>query len=324
MPLFSPLNWFKQRFAQWTLQRSVTHGVLHLNLRTIYIIPSKQGLAFCLLLLLMLLSDINYTLSLGYALTFLLISVGALSMLLAFRNLSSLSIRAGALSPVFCGDDAQFTFHFENPHALTRYQLHLQDPTHHQQNFDLAAQQSSVISLAILAKQRGWLKCERLTLFSHFPFGLFYTWTYLHFDSQVLVYPKPALATPLPWQNFNETGGKMQCVPGQDDFAGFRNYNAGDALTHVAWKTLARGQSLQIKQFSDFQTDTLWLDWAQLAPNHAEENLSILTRWVIDAHAANIPFGLRLPQLEISPAHGLTHQANCLRALALFELTSSA
>jgi uncharacterized protein (DUF58 family) len=320
MSLFSPSNWFKQRFARWTFRRSVTHGVLYLSLRTVYIIPSKQGIAFCLLLVLMLLSDINYNLSLGYALTFLLATVGGLSMLYTFRNLSALSIRAGAITPVFMGDLVQFTFHFENLSSITRYQLHLQDNANHRQIFDLAPSQTSVIHLSILATQRGWLESGRLTLFSRFPFGLFHAWTYLHFDSRGLVYPKPALPTPLPWHGSVQAEGKILTANGEDDFAGLRNYVQGDALAHVAWKALARGQSLQIKQFSGTQNQTLWLDWAQLPPNITEQNLSTLTRWVIEADAANIQFGLRLPQLEISPNQGAAHQANCLRALALFEV----
>jgi len=318
MSLFSLSSWLKQRFARWTFRRSVTQGALHLSLRTVYIIPSKQGLAFCLLLILMLLTDINYNLSLGYALTFLLATVGGLSMLYAFRNLSALSIRAGAVTPAFLGDSVQFAFYFENPSRLTRYQLHLQDNANHRQTFALEPNQSSLIHLSILATQRGWLKSGRLTLFSRFPFGLFHAWTYLHFDSRALVYPKPAAPSPLPWHSSSARIGQTVSANGEDDFAGLRNYVTGDALAHVAWKALARGQALQIKQFSGVQSETLWLDWAQLPPNRTEQNLSTLTRWVIDADAANIQFGLRLPQLEISPAQGVAHRANCLRALALF------
>ena len=61
---------FKQKFRNWAFRRTVERGTLVLNQRRIYIMPSRQGLAFVFVLILMLLGDINYNLSLGYVLTF--------------------------------------------------------------------------------------------------------------------------------------------------------------------------------------------------------------------------------------------------------------
>ena len=78
-------------------------------------------LAFVLLL--MLLGDINYNLSLGYVLTFLLTMMAVMSMLHAFRNLAHLEIRAGRAAAVFSGETAEFVLHFNNRSQLPRYQL---------------------------------------------------------------------------------------------------------------------------------------------------------------------------------------------------------
>jgi len=75
---------------------------------------------------------------------------------------------------------------------------------------------------------------------------------------------------------------------------------------------------LQVKQFSAQQGHTLWLDWSQL-PNIAQERkLELLTRWVLDAEAQGMRYGLRLPERELQPAQGKMHRAECLRALALY------
>jgi uncharacterized protein (DUF58 family) len=64
----------------------------------------------------------------------------------------------------------------------------------------------------------------------------------------------------------------------------------------------------------------LWLDWALLPPGlDTEARLSRLTRWVIDAHAAGLSFGLRLPGAELLPASGDAQRERCLEALALFD-----
>ncbi|MFA7400864.1 MAG: DUF58 domain-containing protein, partial [Sideroxydans sp.] len=95
------LKRLRHLFRNWAFRRTVETGTVVLNQRRIYIIPSKQGLAFALVLGLMLLGDINYNLSLGYVLTFLLATTGGISMLHAFRNMAQIEIHAGHVDPVF-------------------------------------------------------------------------------------------------------------------------------------------------------------------------------------------------------------------------------
>jgi hypothetical protein len=65
----------------------------------------------------------------------------------------------------------------------------------------------------------------------------------------------------------------------------------------------------------------LWLDWSQL-PNIAQERkLERLTRWVLDADAQGLHYGLRLPEGDVMPQHSPAHRAECLRRLALFGMS---
>ena len=308
---------FRQRFRNWAFRRTVETGTVELNQRRIYILPTRQGVGFGFVLVLMLLGDINYNLSLGYVLTFLLATASGMSMLHAFRNMAKIEIRAGHVEPVFAGEQASFIFHFNNPSALTRYQIHLHDDAGHHTVFDLPAHQHTEMQLALPAGKRGWLDSERLTLYTDFPFGLFHAWTYIHFDIRCLVYPKPAVAQPLPDASTQDDNGK-QLAKGDEDFSGLRNYVAGDAMPRIAWKALAREQGLQVKQFSAFQGKSLWLDWAQLAGLAPERKLELLTRWVLDSDAQGVMYGLRLPDGEIAPQNNPSHKTDCLRRLALF------
>ena len=308
---------FKLKFRNWAFRRTVETGTVVLNQRRIYILPTRQGFAFAFVLVLMLLGDINYNLSLGYVLTFLLTTTAGMSMLHAFRNMAQLEIHAGYVEPVFVGEQAHFVFHFHNPGSLVRYQLHLQDDDGHHTVFELPAQRSTPVEIAIPARRRGWLDSERLSLYTEFPLGLFHAWTYIHFDVRCLVYPKPAAPQPLPAASAQDGIGKVM-TSGDEDFSGLRNYVEGDAMPRIAWKALAREQGLQVKQFSATQGQELWLDWSQL-PNIAQERkLELLTRWVLDADAHGLMYGLRLPNSVIAPQHNPAHRAECLRQLALF------
>ena len=308
----------QQRFSTWALRRQrYDSGTVTLNQRSIYILPTRQGFAFGFVLTLMLLGDINYNLSLGYVLTFLLATMGAMSMLHAFRNMAQLQVRAGHVEPVFAGDAAHFVFHIHNGSKLDRYQINLHDLQGHQTVFDVAGLGYTEAVLSIPAVRRGWFKPGRLTLYTRFPLGLFHAWSYLYFDISCLVYPKPADRIPLPAASADNGSGK-QPVAGDEDFAGLRGYVAGDALPRIAWKALAREQGLQVKQFNAQQGRELWLDWARLPAIADERKLELLTRWVLDAEVQGLRYGLRLPGTELPPSQGSSHRAECLRVLALY------
>ena len=310
-------NTLKQKFRSWLFRQKIESGTVTLNQRRIFILPTRRCLGFAFVLLLMLLGDINYNLSLGYALTFLLATIASLTMLHAFRNLVQLEIQAGHSAPVFAGDNACFVFHFHNNSPLPRYNLVLRDGEGHRTTFDLPAQQHTQVQLAIPAMRRGWLGSGQLRLYTEFPLGLFHAWSYLHFDVRCLVYPKPAAPQPLPANSAQDGNGKLVST-GDEDFAGLRAYVAGDALPRIAWKALAREQGLQVKQFSTQQGRELWLGWTQLPNIATERKLELLARWVLEADAQGLRYGLRLPNMKLPPNHSSGQREECLRALALF------
>ena len=82
---------------------------------------------------------------------------------------------------------------------------------------------------------------------------------------------------------------------------------------------MAREQPLLTKQFSGAGTVQVWLDWDALPPDLGiEARLSRLTRWLLDAHAQGLAYGLRLPGREIPLGQGERQLQDCLEALALY------
>jgi uncharacterized protein (DUF58 family) len=320
------LNALRQKFRNWAFKRTAKQGTVTLTQRRIFIIPTRQGFMLAFVLVLMLLGDINYNLSLGYVLTFLLTMIAVMSMLHEFRNLAHLEIRTGRAEPVFSGETARFVFHFNNHSKLSRYQLCLvktgesfwkTGPASIQ--FNAPALQDIEVSFPLPATQRGWLQIGRLTLYTEFPLGLFYCWSYLHFDTRCLVYQKPLNDAPLPFGSSPDGTGKRS-VAGDEEFAGLRKYIAGDALPRIDWKAYARERGLQVKQFSMPLGDELWLDYADTPEHNEEEKLARMTRWVLDAEIQGLRYGLRLPNGELLSNNGIAHRDECLRRIALFNL----
>jgi uncharacterized protein (DUF58 family) len=104
-----------------------------------------------------------------------------------------------------------------------------------------------------------------------------------------------------------------------EDFAGVRPYQRGDQQKMIAWKLAARSDDLSVKLFDAEAGGELILDYLSLPKAlDVEMRLARLARWVLDAEAAHIRYGLRLPNETVAPANGAEHRARCLTALALF------
>jgi len=313
------LTALQQRFRTWLFRPKIESGAIVLTQRRIFILPTRQGFALALMLILMLLGDINYNLSLGYVLTFLLAMMAVMSMLYAFRNLAHLEIRAGRADAVFSGDTAKFLLHFYNRSKLSRHQLWLRDSSGNTISFDAPARQDIEVTFSLPASRRGWLASGQLTLYTEFPLGLFHAWSYLHFDTRCLIYPKPMPGALLP-PGASPDGAGKRSITGDDDFSGLRSYVAGDALSRIAWKVFAREQGLQVKQFSTQVGEELWLDFSDANDRSEEEKLARMARWVLDAEALGLRYGLRMPDGELPASNGMAHRDECLRRIALFNL----
>jgi len=311
----------RNRFYAWIFQwRGPEPGGIVLVQRRVFILPTRQGLTFAVVLLVMLAGSINYSLGLGFVLTFLLGALGVNAMIHTFRNLANLRITGGRTRPVFAGDTALFTIHLENRGDADRYAIGV---THDRQKVsfvDAMARSTVPATAAVHAPRRGVLRPGRLTIFSRFPLGLYYGWAYADLDLRCIVYPRPAPAgLPMP-PSASSNGTGSERGQGQEDFSGMRQYHRGDSPRHIAWKAAARDQGLLTKQFTGRTETELWLDWAQLPQQMGvEERLSQLARWALDAHAAGLAFGLRLPGVTIEVAAGEAQRERCLEALALFE-----
>lgn len=295
-------------------------GTIHLLQKRVYILPTRAGLAYALALAAMLIGSINYNLSLGYILTFLLASMALVAILHTFRNLVHLHISPGRVESVFAGETAWFELFVENRSGYDRCSIALW----HQGRAtpcDVAAGRGATVSVPVAAPTRGWLAPGRITVDTRFPVGLLRAWSYIQPDMRCVVYPKPDDGLlPLP-EPSGGRGEKRVTGGGSDDFAGLRPYQASDSPRHIHWKAAARGQGLQTKVFSGRAAAELWLDWNEL-PAHLdlEAKLSRLTRWVLAADQDGLRYGLRLPGLELAPDAGEPHRLNCLRALALYGL----
>lgn len=310
-----------QRFSSWLFQlRGPESGEIVLVQRRIFILPTRSGITFGFVLLLMLAGSINYSLSLGFILTFLLASLAISAILHTYRNIAGLRITAARTAPVFAGETARFRVCVQNPSRADRYSIALTRDKREVVHFDIPAADSAITAIGVPAERRGILRPGRLTLYTRFPVGLFRAWSYIELDTQCVVYPRPAPpGLALPPLTAGSTEGSGLAL-GSDDFAGLREYHAGDSPGRIAWKAAARDQGLLTKQFVGRTSAELRLGLDMLPREMGlEEKLSRLARWVLDAELGAVAYALDLGRIRVSLGTGEAHRERCLEALAMFD-----
>ena len=315
-----------QHWAKWFRVASIQNNVATLNPRQIYILPTRWGILYAVMLILLLVGSINYSISLGYYVTFLLASLGNMTMLHTWRNLVHLKVSLNlpttglSASPVFAGDITQLILQISDSKNRARYAIVAQFENDGLVSHDILPNNSQIFLAPLQTQQRGWQTLPRIKLHTEFPLMLFHAWAYVDNPQQILVYPKPSannMAPPI--FNTGQIGGKNHIARGDEDFDGHKTYQVGDAPSRVDWKASSKGIGLLSKQYSGNGSATLLLDWEMTADLDFEARISQLTQWVIDAHMAQQHFGLRLPNLTLQPDNSDAHYHEALTALALLD-----
>ncbi len=311
-------------FQRWLERRSPRSEVVVLRHQSIYVLPTRQGAAFMVLMLLLWVLGTNYQNNLILALAFLLISLVFVSVVHAFRNLSGLSLRGVGGNPTFVGELAEFELLATRASAARHESIRLHWDAEDATELDLIDRPEARITVSHRARQRGWLRPGHLLVESRFPLGLIRAWSWVHLDVQALVYPQPRSSPDVPLAHLTADSGEQLSTENQEDFQGFRTYQPGAPLAHVAWKLYARGAGMHLKEYRGFQSEQVWLDWHRLSGLDQETRLSQLCYWVLEFGKTTAEYGLRLPGVEIPLGRGPEHQHRVLKELALFGLSTEA
>ncbi len=303
------------------LKRAESLPIL-LHRRRIYVVPSRFGLVYSLMLLVMLIGSLNYANNPALLLTCLLGSAAYLSVFSGFRMLNRLELKSIQAQPCHAGDPLRLTLSFGSTASTAKRGLRLRlenagaNSADEAIVFDLPANDTQAVDALLPAPRRGWQAVGRVRVWSEYPYGLFHVWSWLHPDQHALIYPRiEPNAPPLP-----QAGGDAQARAVQrsdDEFSTLREYRTGDPRRRIAWKASARQGHLLVKEFETQRGREVVLDWHRLDALDAEARISRLAAWIERAEAAGTAYRLDLPQTRIGPALGPAHRHACLRELAL-------
>ncbi|MCH8105904.1 MAG: DUF58 domain-containing protein [Proteobacteria bacterium] len=322
MALFSQLmpKTMRARIDAWIARRNPpSREKILLHNRRLYILPTRFGYLFSVMLALLFLAAINYQNSMAFVLTFMLTALGIISLWQTHKNLLDLEVDLLSPRPVFMGEPSEFLLNFEHRNNSFRYAVGVQYAGQVPAYLSIGPRGKAQALLKIPTHKRGQFRPKGLTVFTRYPTGLFHAWGWLQFDTPILIYPKPLFGVTLQETMVEQPDGKTSTstIEG-DDFAGLREHRKGESLRHISWKAYAQGKGLLTKTFQGQARPSLWIDWYQIPQGSIESKLSHMTALAILAENENQKYGVRLPGKTIDQDSGTAHKLACLYAIATF------
>ena len=259
----------------------------------------------------------------AYLLCFLTGTMAAMSWLRAWENLRGLEVVAGRLSVQRAGSESKLPLEIRATGSQSVWGLEVLSAGSGKWSFieQIDSGHKVAVSVFLPPAEIGVEPSIRVRLRSSYPLGLFSAERDVVLEHTRKTHPQAEGVLPLPAPDPTLAGARLESghsagQPGRegDDFAGMREWQAGDSLRHVDWRAVARGRPLLVKQWASGTGAAVTLDWSKLELEPAAR-ASQMARWIESCESSSTPYALRLPKTEIAVNLGPVHAQKCLDAL---------
>ena len=311
------------RFQRWLDKRVPPSAKIHLSHRNIFILPTRYGLGFILILLLVLIAGINYQNALVHGLAFLMLGLFLIAMLQTFRNLEGLTLSQNQAVRGFVGDVLAVPVELSSQTGRQHDGLRLFWPGCPESPL-IATEVGGVIAVPeTIVGHRGRFHPGRLRLETTFPLGLFCAWSWLDMAIDIVGIPRPIPCRWQPSQAADDERHRMQMLQAREALGDIRNYQVGDEQRHIHWRVSARKQTLMVKEFEAFQSQGRWLSLEDFPGHDLEDTLARMVYVVLNDIDVDQPFGLILGSEKLPLGSGQTQRSTALERLALYQREAS-
>lgn len=349
-------QYVKRRLLKWLDKRVPASQEHHLNLNSIFVLPSGFGWSFIILSLCLFLLGTNYQNNLMLILSYLCLSIMLLALFYTHQNFARLALKALPVRSFHCHVDGEIQLqviphvnasakacsgtlsikwlnvvrsadahakagsHKDDSAVIDKHYLFSLNEGAHPQK-----EQRQTLHVPLHIPRRGRFALGRMTIACDFPLGLYKCWTHLDFDQHVTVYAKPqegpVSIDKMAANDGLDSVGQIMEPTSNEDFYALNDYEVGQPLNRVSWKHVAKNGNWVSKSFTSMRSESVMLS-IPLSVD-VEMAISALTYATLLWAGADRVFGIKYRGLTIAPAHGAKHMEECLSALACFNKKSS-
>ena len=308
-----------KRWNRWVDRRIPRSDVQRFTQKNIFILPSGAGTVFGVLLLVMLITGINYQNSLIYLITFVLGAVFVGAMHQTHRNLSGLEVTLLQPGEAVAGDEVLFRFRAaagcDNAVGIVlSCEGSSLGATH------ILAREAKDLTVPVASVHRGYLRPDRIRIETRFPFGLLKAWSWVRPASAAIISPRPVAPPEVVTAVEGGDESENAVATAGNDHADLRPWREGDMNQRVMWKRYARNGQMVVADWEGEQGSSQWLDFNAFPGTDNELRLSYLAWLVNERGRSGGRFGLSLPGQVVEPDFGPAQVHRCLSALAVWGL----
>ncbi|WP_369602299.1 DUF58 domain-containing protein [Hahella sp. SMD15-11] len=305
----------RERIGRWIDARSPEAPAFTLTQRTVYVLPTRWGMGFLMLVVLLFLSGVNYQNSMMLAMAFLSLAVFMTHIVWTYRNLSGLHVAFRQAESGHAGETGLVMLRVAaagHPHVG----VELGWPGVGWQKVHLAAGETRDVSLRCRLGRRGPFNPGRMLITTTAPFGLIRAWSWQRLRVPLWVWPKP-VEGPFPGARNEMDDGTAQArrTAAGDELSDLRDWEPGEPVTRISWRHVAAHDQWLVKTLDTASQSEVWLDM-QAIRGDTEYRLSVLAGWVETCSRASRRFGLILGRERLAPGQGEGHRRKALDALA--------
>ena len=225
---------------------------------------------------------------------FWLVAVALVSTYFGVMNLHPIELRFLSHKDFFATKSSKFTLMFENNSSHDLYDLHFKYKDQEVKVPILKAFQDKALCFETTFMSRGIHSLEEFSVVSFFPLFHEKKSRTLRVEKELLVYPNPegeSLFKHLSLKDFHS--GDIH------DFKGISRYKDGENFSTIHWASLAKNEKLMSKRFIYTQRkEKLHFSISQLKGT-TENNISQLTKWILEASQNGFDFTLELHQISL-------------------------
>ena len=295
-------------WQRWAERRFVWQGDKLLRQKDVLVFVYRPGYIYLVLILVSFIAGVNYANNLILAFCFLISALLCISFYLAYRQLKGLEISLDYDDVGQVGESIELIVTLTQAQATARY---LKLSIGHHQQYIHFHQQRQQVYFHFQPQQRGAFYYPDLSLSSVYPLGLVRAWTHLYLKRQLITWVAPQAGS-----LFNE---QHEAVAEQemDEFYQLKHYHPGDPLTQVAWKQVARGQGMYIKQFMpQTQQQHMLIDYDAMPSHEHEEKLRLMMGLIERCEQQQQVYCLKIKTQELALGQGESQLQHAKRLLA--------
>ena len=297
-------------WQRWAERRFVWQGAKRLQQKDVLVFVYRPGYIYVILILITFIAGVNYANNLILAFCFLISALLCISFYLAYQQLKGLEITLDYDEVGQVGEAIELIVTLSQSQPRARY---LQVNVGHFQQYIYFNERSQTVHFHFQPERRGAFYYPDLSLMSVYPLGLVRAWTHVYLKQQLITWVAPKAH-----QIYSEQH-QAALQQGMDEFYELKNYQVGDSLNQVAWKQLARGQGMYIKQFVPHaEQQQIVIDYASMPSHEHEEKLSMMMGLIERCAAMDQAYSVQLKNttLNLAPGERPLQQAKRLLAEA--------